>query len=170
MAFLPDDYLQPETKSNYLKFKKDWDTEFRVLSDSITGFVYFNKENKSIRSREEPTDWESKSKIDERTNKPTPPKHFRAFSVYDYDTKNICILEVTQKSIQTAMMNYYKNAKRGDPKDYDLTVTRSGEWLKTEYTVIPNPKTEVDKNILTKYFDAQIQLDKLYDWLDPFSK
>ena len=170
MTFLSEDYKQPETKSNYLKFKKDWETEFRILSDAITGYVYFNTENKPERSKEFPEWREANAKVNENTKKKDTPKHFRAFVVWDYATSNICILEVTQKSIQNDIMAYYKNTKRWDPKDYDITVTRKGEWLDTKYTVIANPKTDVSKEVLGMYFDAQIQLDKLYEGGDPFAK
>ena len=170
MTFLDENYKQPETVSKYLKFKKDWDTEFRILSDAITGYVYFNTDNKPERSKEYPTDWEANSKINEKNWKKDTPKHFWAFSVWNYETKQVCILEITQKSIQNDIMAYYKNAKRGDPKDYDITVTRKGEWLDTKYTVISNPKTEVDKDVLWAYFDAQINLAALYEWADPFKK
>lgn len=167
-SFLPDDYVQPETKSNYLKFKKDWDTEFRILSNTVTGFVYFNLDNKPVRSVDFPEDYKDFAKVNEKTQKQDIPKHFRAFVVWDYATKNICILEVTQKSIQNDIMAYYKNAKRGDPKHYDLTITRKWEWLDTKYTVIANPKTPVELDVLTQYKEANVNLEKLFSGWDPF--
>lgn len=169
MAFLPDNYKQPEQKSNYLKFKEG-ETEFRILSDSITGYVYFNLENKPVRTKEFPEDYKAHAKINEKTQKQDYPKHFRAFVVWNYTSKNIAILEVTQKTIQDAILAYNNNAKRGDPKDYDLTVTRDDSWAITSYTVIPNPKTDVDKNILSEYFDAQVNLEKLFSNEDLFTK
>lgn len=169
MTFLPKDYELPATKSNYLKFKKDWDTEFRIMSDSITGYVYFNTDNKPVRSKEEPTDWEAHAKTNEKSGKKDAPKHFRAFIVRDYATKGLCILEITQQTIQSAIMTYYNNEKRWDPKEYDLTVSRKGEGLKTEYTVIANPKEALTEEQAGAYLDSKINLDALYEWADPFS-
>jgi len=171
MTFLPEDYSQPEQKSNYLKFKKDWDTEFRILSDSITGYIYFNKDNKPQRSKELPDEsvWNEEAKSNDKWEL-DKIKHFRAFSVWDYATKNVCILEITQQTIQSAIMAYYKNVKRGDPKEYDLTVTRKGEGLKTEYTVIANPKEILTEEISWACLDTKINLEKLYSGEDPFIK
>lgn len=169
MWTFPENYKQPEAVSNYLKFKKDWDTEFRILSDSIIGWVYFNLENKPVRTKEFPDDWKLQAKVNEKSNKQDSPKHFRAFQVRDYANNRICILEITQKSIQNDIMAYYKNTKRGDPKEYDLTVTRVGEWLETKYTVIANPKTPLTEAQSIAYFDSVIKLDALYEGKDPFT-
>lgn len=165
--FLPEDYQQPETQSNYLKFKKDWNTEFRVMSDAITWYVYFNTENKPQRSKQFPELWEASAKVNDKWGK-DKPKHFRSFVVRDYATKKINILEVTQKSIQNDIMAYYKNEKRWDPKEYDFTVTRKWEGLDTKYTVIANPKTALTEEQASKYLDSKINLEALYDWEDPF--
>lgn len=166
--FLPEDYKAPETQSNYLKFKKDWDTDFRIMSNALTGYVYFNKENKPQRSTEMPKDY-SDAKVNEKSGKQEAPKHFRAFVVWDYSSKSIKILEITQKSIRDDIMAYYKNTKRGDPKDYDMTVTRTGEGLDTKYTVIANPKTALSEEQAGAYMDANVKIEKLLTWEDPFS-
>ena len=170
MTFLDENYKQPEQKSNYLKFKKDWDTKFRVMSDSITGYIYFNKDVKPVRSKEEPK--EADRKANAKTNDKwdlDQVKHFRAFVVRDYASESLCILEVTQKTIQTAILAYYKNEKRGDPKDYDLVVTRDDKSDITKYTVIADPKELLTEKQAWAILDSKIDLDKLYTNEDPFS-
>lgn len=168
MSFLPENYKQPETQSSYLKFK-DGETEFRILSDSITGYVYFDAENKPHRSKDMPIDRKEHAKINEKSGKQDQPKHFWSFIVRSYSMKKVCILDITQKSIQNLILAYYHNNKRGDPKDYDLTVTRKGEGLDTEYSVIASPKTPITEEQAKAFIEAKIDLNKLYSGEDPFS-
>lgn len=47
--FQDNNYKMPST-DNYMKFKEGENT-FRVLSSAITGYEYFNTENKPVRSK-----------------------------------------------------------------------------------------------------------------------
>jgi len=97
------------------------------------------------------------------------PKHFWAFVVWNYKDEKVQILEVTQKGIMKAIRNLVNDEDWGDPKNYDLVVTREGEGLETEYSVNPKPKTELDKGIQVFYKDLNINLEALFDGDDPFS-
>jgi len=68
-----------------------------------------------------------------------------------------------------AIRNLVNDEDWGDPKNYDLVVTREGEGLETEYSVNPKPKTELDKGIQVFYKDLNINLEALFDGDDPFS-
>jgi len=43
------------------------------------------------------------------------PKHFWAFVVWNFDTKAVVILEITQTTIQTAMEELIHSEEWGDP-------------------------------------------------------
>ena len=60
------------------------------------------------------------------------------------------------------------NKKWGDPHNYDITITRTGEGFDTEYTVMPNPHSVVDSAILEKYEEKSINLGALYENKNPF--
>jgi len=164
MTFLPDGYKQPDT-SKYMKFKEG-ENRFRVMSPAIIGFEYWTTENKPIRSSESfketpgiKTDKEGRKKVN----------HFWAFIVWDYKKEAIGILQITQKGIQYSIMALVENKDWGDPKEYDIVVTRKGEGLETEYNVMPCPKKQVDEIADATMLETPIKLESLYTGDDPFS-
>lgn len=160
--FPSSDYKVPQT-SNYLKLTEGEHT-FRVLSSAIVGWVYFNRENKPIRSKtpfdETPSDMKENGRIN----------HFWAFLVWNYGDKRIQILEITQKTLMTPIEALVKNQKWGSPKGYDITITRKGTGMQdTEYAVMPNPHAPLDKAIEDSYKKAKVDLELLYVGGDPFN-
>lgn len=164
MNFLPQDYTIPKSPSGYMKFE-DGLNSFRVLSSAIVGFEYFTKDNKPVRQiepfEEVPSDIKDGGKV----------KAFWAFVVWNYQNKQVQILEITQKSIMTAVKALVDNPKWGDPKMYDIAVTKSGQNLDTEYTVQGEPPiSEPSDEIKIAYSVKTINLEKLYTGEDPFAK
>lgn len=153
MSFLPENYKTPE--GNYYKFQEGENT-FRILSSAIIGYEYFNKDNKPIRSKTPFTNTPLDIKEDGSI------KHFWAFLVYSYRAEKQQILEVTQSSIQSAIKTLVSNPKWGDPKGYDITITRSGSGLDTEYNVIPSPHSKLEIE------PQKVNLEALYSGEDPF--
>lgn len=153
MTFLPENYKTPE--GNYFKFQEGENT-FRVLSSAVIGYEYFNKDNKPIRSKTPftytPPDIKEGGSI----------KHFWAFLVWSYRAEKQQILEVTQSGIQSAIKALVSNPKWGDPKGYDITISRTGSGLETEYTIMPNPHSELDVT------PQAVNLEALFEGEDPF--
>lgn len=160
--FFPNEDYKIPTTSNYMKFQEG-ENSFRVLSSAVIGYEYFNNENKPIRSREPFDETPADIKKDGRIN------HFWAFVVYNYEAKRIQILELTQKGIMKTMQSYIKNAKWGNPREYDFIVTRSGSGLDTEYTVAVNPKSEIGGDVMERYQKLKIDLNALFTGKDPFN-
>ena len=161
MSFLPENYKVP-TSSNYLKLTEGEHT-FRVLSSAIVGWEYFTKENKPVRSQdpfeELPDDIKDGGKVNP----------FWAFIIWNYDESKIQIMEITQKTIMFPIKSLVDNPKWGNPQEYDITITRKGTgMLDTEYSVMPNPHSNVDENILTQLERTKIDLTALYRGDDPF--
>lgn len=153
MTFLPENYKTPE--GNYYKFQEGENT-FRILSSAIVGYEYFNKDNKPVRSKTQFTNTPADIKEDGTI------KHFWAFLVYSYRAEKQQILEVTQSGIQAAIRALVQNPKWGDPKKYDITVSRTGSGLETEYTIMPNPHSELDVVLMN------VNLEALFTGDDPF--
>jgi len=159
MTFLPEDYSRPSTNSNYMKLEQG-DNKFRILSDAIVGFVDWDKSGDKpvpVRSRE--------------ANAPLGEgrvRHFWAFVVYDYKDGKIKILEITQSSIQEVIMSLHQNEAWGDPKGFDISITRTGEKLETKYSVVPTPPQPLAEEIETLYSSMKVDLNKLYNNGDPF--
>ncbi len=40
-------------------------------------------------------------------------------------------------------MDLYSNEDRGDPKEYDITINKTGDGMDTKYTLQPSPKKEL---------------------------
>ena len=95
-------------------------------------------------------------------------KHFWAFVVYNYESKNIQILELTQKGIMKTMQSYIKNPKWCNPREYDFIVTRTGSGMDTEYAITVNPKAPLDQTIVDKFLKMKIDLEALFINEDPF--
>jgi hypothetical protein len=166
MSFLPTTYDRIPTNSDYMKLR-DGDNNFRVLSSAVVGYEYWNTNNKPVRSRDRwdyiPADCKQEKDGQYKIN------HFWAFVVWNYDEKRVQILEVTQKQIMTQLKAYVDNARWGDPKKYDITISRSGTGFDTEYIVQPNPPiNEPDAKVLEAYAKRPVNLEGLFDGTDPF--
>jgi hypothetical protein len=164
-SFLPKGYEVLVSGSDYMKFQ-DGDNVFRVLSSAITGFEYWTTDNKPVRSKEAFV--ETPGIKAGKDGKPQKAKHFWAFVVWNYGTKKIEILQVTQSSIQTAIANLVADPEWGDPKKYDIKVTRTGAELTTEYAVMPKPSKELTPAIAKEYAEKKINLEAIYSGENPF--
>lgn len=166
-AFLPEGYEAPVIGGGYMKLQ-DGDNVFRVLSSAIVGYEYWNTENKPIRS-DKP--FESTPDIkNDKDGKPTKVKHFWAFVVWNYATKNVEILQLTQSSIQGAITNLVQDEDWGNPQKYDIKVNRTGAGIDTEYSVNPKPHKEIDPEVLKAFSEKPINLKALYTGANPFDK
>jgi len=92
--WLDADYQLPSS-SSYMKLMPG-DNKFRILSQPVTGYEFWTGENKAIRSRDIPKETpgikvnkEGKSSVN----------HFWAMIVYNYNAKDVQILQLTQKGI-----------------------------------------------------------------------
>jgi hypothetical protein len=161
--FFPDsDYKVPVT-SDYLNKFPQGETTFRVLSPAIVGYEYFNQDNKPIRQKEQfegtPDDIKKDASV----------RHFWACVIWNYEAERIQILEITQKSIMTAIKALIDNPKWGSPKNYDLSITRKGTTMNdTEYAAMPNPAAEVSAEIKKALVARPVNLEALFSSGDPF--
>lgn len=164
MPFLPEGYKSPE--GNYSKFKVGENT-FRVLGSAITGYEYWNTDNKPVRLKKEPVGVLADARVDEEgSNK---PKHFWMFPVWNYDAEKVQIMEITQKGIQDAINALVKNTKWGDPTGYDITVTREGSGFDTTYQVMPNPHSAIAPEITEAFKALNLHLEAVFTGGDPFA-
>ena len=164
MAFLPKDEKEPEM-SDYLNPSKiDGSCTFRVLSSAITGQEYWKtyvEDGEKIRKpiRVDHDEHISVGELEEnKWGNLDIPRYFWAFVVWNHDANKIQIMSVTQKKIRSQMKAFINNEKWGEPKEYDITLTKTGEGLETEYTVVPNTKDKLDEGILKMYEDMGVDL------------
>lgn len=166
-----EEYSIPKTPTLYLKFEEnETGTEFMPLDSAIVGWEYWNTEGKPVRSPE-PFD-ETPEDIRKNNGKPEPIKHFWAFPVWDFQDKKVKVLEITQKTIMTAIRDYTKNPKWGKPiMKYSFTVKRDDSGDITRYSIMANPSDTIDLQIEEAWDTAKEQgfdITRLYDGGDPF--
>jgi hypothetical protein len=165
--FLPDNYEVPAGPNKYMKFKLG-ENKIRILSSPILGYEYWKQEKEGKKPYRITMDTPiTMDMVDEKDNM---PKHFWALVVWNYNEKAVQILEITQKGILKSLRALAKSEKWGSPKGYDITITREGEGFETEYSLQPDPKSEVDPEIMDKFTKTYINLNALFEGKDPFKK
>ena len=132
MPFLPKDYTVPEPTSNYLKFVEG-ENPFRILGSfedqtAIMGYEYWitlpDGKRSPVRKRMGETISQNELEINPKTDKPDMPRHFWALPVWNYASNSVQILEITQRTIMNYIKSLAQNPKWGDPREYDIVVTR----------------------------------------------
>lgn len=174
-GFLPEGYETPEAGGNYMKLK-DGDNKFRILSNPLLGWTYWDVNNKPVRlaplapphQKDKPAVNPELIRTDDYGKKVI--KYFWALKVYNYAEKKMQVLEFTQQGIQSAIEALYKNPVWGDPKKYDLIINRKGQKKETEYNVMPVPPAVVTEDIKKSYLETPINLQALMTGGDPFQK
>jgi hypothetical protein len=170
--FLPEGYQTPAIQSNYMEFEEGQNA-FRILSSAIVGYKWWVDTDEGgrkpirVRTAEEvPTD------VKNATDREAKAKHFWAFTVFNYKSETIQILDLKQQTIMRAIEALVNNAKWGDPKKYDIIVekvkTGAKDW-DVEYNVIPVPPTPLDAGIAELANQIPVHLNALYKGEDPFA-
>lgn len=170
MTRLPNNYELKQVSNwwNYFKITEEAQ-EFRILTSPIIWYEYFKTDNdwkiRPVRSREmfTETPW---------IREDSKPKEFRAFVVWNHTAKKIQIMELTQRVIMKSIVELTKSQDWSDPKQYDMSIYKTGQKLETKYTLTPLPKSrfESDEEWNNALKEAEwIRLEALYDWEDPFN-
>ena len=170
--FLPDGYETPEIPSNYMELEEG-QNNFRILSHAIVGYKWWivNGEGnrKPIRVR---TADEVPEEVRNATDNQAKAKHFWAFTVFNYKTKSVQVLELKQQTIMRAIEVLVTNPKWGNPRNYDLNIekvkTGNRDW-DVEYSVIPEPPTPLDPGIVELAKSIPVRLEALFTGEDPFA-
>jgi len=170
--FLGKDYDKNEnlneTSSRYMKLETG-DNKFRILDSAIVGWEWWEATKEGGRTPK-------RIRIDEKIDvssleDPGSVKRFWAMPVWNYKLGVVQILEITQKGIQATLKGLVKNEDWGSPTGYDITIVREGETMQdTKYEVIPSPPRELSKDIKDEFESMHINLDALYEGLDPFKE
>lgn len=171
MSFLPSAYEIPTSQSNgglYMKLLPG-ENKIRILTAPITGWLYWTIEDKPVRLGSQPTYRPYDMRQSNQWGNPEKMKHFWCMSVYNYGADVVCILEITQSSIQQKIIDLYNDPEWGDPREYPIKIMKTGEKLETEYNLIPLRPQPLTPAIQSKVEDRPIALEALYHNADPFS-
>ena len=167
MSILPNGYKDPTAGGNYMKLEKG-ENKFRILNNPIFGWETWvdDKEGnrKPLRKREE----EPFDLIKDEVTDESSIKYFWAMIVWNHQLEKVQILEITQKGIRKAIEALDRSKDWGDAKEYDIVITREGDGFDTEYSVMPVKPAPLTKEMAQAFAKSNINLDALYDGLDPF--
>ena len=142
-TFLPKGYKAPAGSNSFMKLQEGAN-RFRIISDAVIGWEGwkdnspFRREGIDINITADEVD------VDAKYNKPKI-NHFWAFKVFDYTDSSVKLLELTQKTVLKAIQGLNDDADWGDPKAYDISITKTKEGDRTSYAVKaypPKPLTD----------------------------
>ncbi len=127
-------YNPPEAESPWIKFLEGT-TTIRILSHSI------NWKSHYIRSEKKSHTCTGDISTCEWCQKGDQPKGRWAYLILNRSNKEIRVMEIGW-SIFGTILQCAKDSDYGDPRKYDLKITRKGTGLETEYQVIPGKETK----------------------------
>jgi hypothetical protein len=164
--FLPDNFQLPATgSSRYVKLPQG-ETRLRVLGSPLMGYVAWTEAD----GKRLPVRVPRKEELPQALQ--GEAKYFWALPVWSYAQNQVMIWEATQRRIITALLDYAHNPDWGSPVAYDVSVTRKGEGMETEYSVIAIPPKPLIKEAQDAWEQAQadgFDLSELYRNGDPFA-
>lgn len=157
-AFEDGAYEVPNT-STYMKLVQG-DNNFRIMSKIITGYEYWNSDNKPVRQKSAFTTIPDDAKENDKGE--VDIKHFWAMVVWDYSTDSLVTLELTQKGVIKSIMGLIENPKWGSPTKYDLTISKSGAGLTTKYATVSSPPSPAPEEAVAAFKESTIDLEKSF--------
>ncbi len=166
-------FEEPERYGDYAKFKEGQNT-FRILSEGIFGVEYwtetFDQESGKVKNKPTRLPITEASSLDN-----DDWSYFYAFFVWNYTAQKIQILSTTKRGIVKGLKILVDNQRWGNITEYDICInkrqTKQDDAKSVEYTVTPEPKTDLDPEIYEKWENSKFNRNVLYMLfvgLDPF--
>jgi hypothetical protein len=163
MSFFPEE-VQTETPSRYTKLGQGA-TKLRILGEPCFGYETWLEDEAGARK---PKRFSLDQEYDQSEVGPDGVKQFMAVKVYNYNAKTIQVWQVTQKTILKALKMYTENEDYGDPRGYDVSITRTGEGKQTRYEVVASPPKAVSKEVKSADDKYEVEPELLLINGDPF--
>lgn len=161
-------YQAPAEKSNYTRLTEGVHV-LRILStpkEVQSYFVeYVDKQTKEGIKKEKiitPDNGDGKQPQGTRRN--------WAFKVYNHETKQVQVWEVAQKNIQQYLTNILRGKLKNDWTKFDLQITRTGQGLETEYTLMNGDSESLGKEAQKIIDETYVDLTQMTLGKDPFDE
>lgn len=150
------------------KFENDV-TKVRVMDVPITGYQWWVKaegqdHNVPVRVKEAPEEVPANAEPDNYGNY---VKYFESFIIWNYDTKNIQIMQVVQTTIQDGMMKL--DMDFDDLRNYDIKINKEKKGERIKYSVSPTKPSDIPLEAAEAFESNPVNLNALYDGEDPFA-
>lgn len=147
--------------------------KIRVMSDYITGKIVWSghtqEEKKPFRVPEGVAIPTAKIGTNLRSGKPENIRQFVAAICWNYGTERLEIFETDKSTIIGQIFKFEQDEDYGDSKGYDLKISKSGQGMETEYSVVPSPPSKAKPEIVEALKSEPINLEALYTGDDPFN-
>jgi hypothetical protein len=82
-----------------------------------------------------------------------------AIMVHDFEAEGPALWTIPQKGIQRTLVDLANDPDYGDPRGYDLKVSRKGSGMDTSWTVLPGPQLELANKIKALYKNIRLDWD-----------
>lgn len=171
-AFLPRNIEEVESAVSsggaYLKLKEGDKFRLRILGPSpfLAGFEWWTQANRPCHSLEHPG-----RPADIRTDRDGKPDRVRAFwamIVWNFDEERVQIWSITQATIRDRLLELFEDQEDwGAPTEYDITVSRTGSGLDTEYSVVPGKPRDIPADAIQGW--RAINVEALLGDENPFA-
>ena len=163
MTFLAEGYEIPKTAGGSYFKPQVGDNHIRILSDVVTGWQYWNDQNKPVRMRDRPKETPADIRINDETNKPDRVKHFWVVLIWDYSDSQLKIWEITQAGIQQDLAGFANDPDWGHPKNYNINLKKEGQKINTTYTVMPKPAKKLTDEIIQAWQAEKVNLEAVFE-------
>ena len=170
MNWLPENYEAPASNNIYFR-PQAGTSKIRILGDfrhahtAIMGYMGWRHTidgNTPVRGN-----MDSFQDVKRATD--DNPKHFWALTIWDYADQAVKCWRITQSTIQQALTELANNEAWGDPRKYNITITRKGDLFKTTYSLIAEPPLgEPPAEAIEAAKAAKIDLRELFIGESPF--
>ena len=183
-GFLPEKYVVPQSngssRGRYLNLSKIPEGEqfkFRILPNPLLlGWLYWTVDNKPRRlpfiedvpGNGRPAHTPDDIRIGE-DGLPDKIKHFWAIAIWNYKDNIPQVFEITQATIQEGVRGLCKDPDWGNPRNFDIKITRSVQGKQTKYVVSPGQPSATPPAALAALAASPINLSALLTGADPFS-
>jgi hypothetical protein len=147
--------------------KIEGERRLRFFGQGISGWEAWTTDNKPVRWETKPSEFPANIRRDDGN---INCKRFLMGVVYDYEEGLFKILSITQRTLMEQLFRFVKDSDYGQPSEYDIKISRTGEGLKTVYTLVAAPPKPVSKEIERAYEGVNCNLRAVFDGDDPWAE
>ena len=177
MSLIPNDYKDEMEVSEYFKLEPG-ENIVRILDDEMQlGYEYWVDKDGNPVERGNMAGEGSKPMRIKQGEKLSVElaeclKTIWACLVYNKSINKVQVWSITQASIRKAINALDRSKSWGDVKEYDISITKTGEKKETRYATIPCPKEELGANVWAEHLNMKERFDWDKWWAseDPFTK
>lgn len=166
--WIPEHAQEPESSGDsYLKIPEGETINVRIIGSWDKGLISGFEVWEEVDGKRVPSRYRDKAGIPEG-NYLDKPRFFWAVLILHEGKRKIW--QINQAGIRKTITAYAENDKYGDPRGYDLVISRQGSGLDTEYLVVANPPEKLsveDSASMTEALNT-VNVDALYAGEDPF--